>query len=123
MGEDGRDREPALWEVAVRLLLRIPVALPVVLALPLALALGALWWWAVLRLAVVPAQAGPVEGAIAMGGWGLGLLPVHCVPEPLRRARGGDPDAPPDAAGGGPPQAGDGAAGLAGATRASTPLR
>nr|WP_262505691.1 hypothetical protein [Streptomyces sp. TRM68367] len=39
---------------------------------------GALWWWAVLRLALVPG-AGPVEGAVAAGGWGLSLLPVHCV--------------------------------------------
>ncbi|MEU3409341.1 hypothetical protein ABZ766_36075 [Streptomyces sp. NPDC006670] len=75
--------------------------------MPLALALGALWWWAVLRLAVVPAEAGPVEGAIAMGGWGLGLLPVHCVPGPVRRARGGDGADPPEAE----------------VTRASTPLR
>ncbi|MFI2411637.1 hypothetical protein [Streptomyces sp. NPDC018947] len=43
------------------------------------LGLGALWWWAVLRLALVPA-AGPVEGAVAVGGWGLSVLPVHCVP-------------------------------------------
>ncbi|WP_330332965.1 hypothetical protein OHS33_26845 [Streptomyces sp. NBC_00536] len=53
--------------------LRIP------LVLGLALALGLLWWWAVLRLALVPAAAGPVEGAVAVGGWGLGLLPVHCT--------------------------------------------
>ncbi|WP_328874180.1 hypothetical protein OHT76_31275 [Streptomyces sp. NBC_00287] len=45
-----------------------------------ALGLGALWWWAVLRLAVAP-DAGVVEGAIAAGGWGLSLLPVHCVPK------------------------------------------
>ncbi|MER7577401.1 hypothetical protein [Streptomyces sp. NPDC126514] len=45
-----------------------------------ALGLGALWWWAVLRLAVAP-DAGAVEGAIAAGGWGLSLLPVHCVPK------------------------------------------
>ncbi|MER7342226.1 hypothetical protein ABT403_30950 [Streptomyces sp. NPDC000075] len=77
--------------------------MPVVLALPLVLALGALWWWAVVRLAVVPADAGPVEGAIAMGGWGLGLLPVHCVPGPVRRARGGEGGDPPreDREGGG----------------------
>ncbi|MGP3688829.1 hypothetical protein ACTVZO_29730 [Streptomyces sp. IBSNAI002] len=63
-----------------------------------ALAVGVLWWWAVLRLALAPAESGPVEGAVAVGGWGLGLLPVHCVPGPVRRK----------------------AAGAAGPTRAST---
>ena len=58
--------------------------------IPLALAVGVLWCWAVLRLALVPQDAGPVEGAVAVGGWGLGLLPVHCVPGPPRRRRGGD---------------------------------
>lgn len=42
-----------------------------------ALVLGAVWWWAVLRLVLDPAHAGPVEGAVAAGGWGLSLLPVH----------------------------------------------
>ncbi|MEU3055704.1 hypothetical protein [Streptomyces griseus] len=42
-----------------------------------ALVLGGLWWWAVLRLALHPEQAGLVEGAVAAGGWGLSLLPVH----------------------------------------------
>ncbi|MER6783826.1 hypothetical protein ABT330_04045 [Streptomyces sp. NPDC000658] len=42
------------------------------------LALGALWWWAVVRLAVAP-DAGALEGAVAAGGWGLSLLPVHCA--------------------------------------------
>ncbi|WP_374224497.1 hypothetical protein [Streptomyces sp. ISL-94] len=59
----------------------------------LALAVGVLWWWAVLRLALAPAESGPVEGAVAVGGWGLGLLPVHCVPEPKRRVRRGTEDA------------------------------
>ncbi|MFD6231546.1 hypothetical protein ACFWFZ_32495 [Streptomyces sp. NPDC060232] len=68
-------------EVAVRTSLRIPVLWA------LALAVGALWWWAVLRLVLAPAEAGAVEGAVAVGGWGLGLLPVHCVPAPLRRVR------------------------------------
>ncbi|MFJ8629121.1 hypothetical protein [Streptomyces sp. NPDC093568] len=45
-----------------------------------ALAFGALWWWAVLRLALVPAAGAP-EAAVAAGGWGLSLLPVHCVPK------------------------------------------
>ncbi|MFI7409847.1 hypothetical protein ACIBU0_14395 [Streptomyces sp. NPDC049627] len=45
-----------------------------------ALGLGALWWWAVLRLALVP-EAGVLEGALAAGGWGLSLLPVQCVPK------------------------------------------
>ncbi|MFF0164111.1 hypothetical protein ACFYRY_42515 [Streptomyces sp. NPDC005263] len=42
--------------------------------------LGVLWWWAVLRLALSP-DAGALEGAVAAGGWGLSLLPVHCVPK------------------------------------------
>ncbi|MFJ7060736.1 hypothetical protein ACK8N7_08075 [Streptomyces griseobrunneus] len=42
-----------------------------------ALVLGGMWWWAVLRLALQPEQAGAVEGAVAAGGWGLSLLPVH----------------------------------------------
>ncbi|MER6633017.1 hypothetical protein ABT301_33160 [Streptomyces sp. NPDC000987] len=42
--------------------------------------LGALWWWAVLRIALAPG-AGVLEGAVAAGGWGLSLLPVHCVPK------------------------------------------
>ncbi|MFD3971030.1 hypothetical protein [Streptomyces cyaneofuscatus] len=42
-----------------------------------ALILGGLWWWAVLRLVLQPEQAGAVEGAVAAGGWGLSLLPVH----------------------------------------------
>ncbi|MEW1629268.1 hypothetical protein AB0387_17945 [Streptomyces sp. NPDC089173] len=42
-----------------------------------ALVLGGLWWWAVLRLVFRPEQAGAVEGAVAAGGWGLSLLPVH----------------------------------------------
>ncbi|MER7195230.1 hypothetical protein [Streptomyces flaveolus] len=44
-----------------------------------ALGLGALWCWAVVRLVLVPG-AGVVEGAVAVGGWGLSVLPVHCVP-------------------------------------------
>ncbi|WP_409469300.1 hypothetical protein [Streptomyces sp. HC307] len=43
------------------------------------LGLGAVWWWAVLRLAVAP-DAGALEGTVAAGGWGLSLLPVHCAP-------------------------------------------
>ncbi|WTX92439.1 hypothetical protein OG440_09510 [Streptomyces sp. NBC_00637] len=46
--------------------------------LGLGLGLGGMWWWAVLRLAVAP-DAGMLEGAVAAGGWGLSLLPVHCV--------------------------------------------
>lgn len=44
----------------------------------LGLGVGAVWWWAVMRLAVAP-DAGVLEGAVAAGGWGLSLLPVHCV--------------------------------------------
>ncbi|GGP66522.1 hypothetical protein GCM10010278_50050 [Streptomyces melanogenes] len=42
-----------------------------------ALVVGALWWWAVLRLLTAPDEAGVIEGAVAAGGWGLSLLPVH----------------------------------------------
>ncbi|MER6290861.1 hypothetical protein ABT223_44195 [Streptomyces sviceus] len=46
----------------------------------MALGLGALWWCAVARLVLAP-DAGMLEGAVAAGGWGLSLLPVHCVPK------------------------------------------
>ncbi|MEU3499969.1 hypothetical protein ABZ726_04075 [Streptomyces hundungensis] len=42
-----------------------------------ALLVAALWWWAVLRLVLVPGHTGLVEGAVVAGGWGLSLLPVH----------------------------------------------
>ncbi|MBK3645192.1 MULTISPECIES: hypothetical protein [Streptomyces] len=45
-----------------------------------ALGLGVLWWCAVLRLALAP-DAGVLEGAVVAGGWGVSLLPVHCVPK------------------------------------------
>ncbi|MCH0542718.1 hypothetical protein I3F58_24780 [Streptomyces sp. MUM 203J] len=54
-------------------------------ALVSALVLGGLWWWAVLRLALVPEQTGLVESAAATGGWGLSLLPVHVAAAPGRR--------------------------------------
>ncbi|MEU8763791.1 hypothetical protein [Streptomyces sp. NPDC048659] len=55
---------------------------------------GGLWWWAVLRLLLVPGEAGPVEGAVAAGGWGLSLLPVHVAASSRRRAAAsGRPDA------------------------------
>ncbi|MEU0073393.1 hypothetical protein ABZ027_28145 [Streptomyces sp. NPDC006332] len=49
------------------------------------LGFGVVWWWAVLRLVLSP-DAGALEGTVAVGGWGLSLLPVHCVPK--RRAAG-----------------------------------
>ncbi|MEU1406765.1 hypothetical protein ABZ471_31205 [Streptomyces sp. NPDC005728] len=45
-----------------------------------ALGLGAVWWWAVLRIAL-GAGTGVLEGAVAISGWGLSVLPVHCVPK------------------------------------------
>ncbi|WSP95790.1 hypothetical protein OG332_32310 [Streptomyces sp. NBC_01233] len=82
----------------------------------LALTVGVLWWWAVLRLVLAPEESGAVEGAVAVGGWGLGLLPVHCVPGPVRKARRSV-----DAGGGGAEGAGGaGAVGGSGVTRAST---
>jgi hypothetical protein len=54
----------------------------------LALGLGALWWWAALRL-LLASDAGVLEGAVATGGWGLSLLPVHCVPKGRSGVGGG----------------------------------
>ncbi|MFB6839947.1 hypothetical protein [Streptomyces sp. NPDC056361] len=54
---------------------RVPLVTLALVAV--ALAAGGLWWWAVLRLLLMPADAGTVEGAVAAGGWGLSLLPVH----------------------------------------------
>ncbi|MFE2289449.1 hypothetical protein ACFXDJ_35420 [Streptomyces sp. NPDC059443] len=104
--------------------MRIPAGLA---GLALALAVGVLWWWAVLRLALTPAEAGPLEGAVAVGGWGLGLLPVHCVPGPgrVRRGAGGVGSGAGDPAGG-DSVAGDSVAGDSvgeAVTRASTPRR
>lgn len=45
------------------------------------LGLGVLWWWGALRLVLVPERAGALEAAVVAGGWGLSLLPVHCVPK------------------------------------------
>ncbi|WSP41250.1 hypothetical protein OG247_30810 [Streptomyces sp. NBC_01244] len=95
--------------MAVRRLLGIPVGL-----LALALSVGVLWWWAVLRLVLAPEEAGPVEGAVAVGGWGLGLLPVHCVPGPVRRRRRGAAGADERGAGGGVGGGGGGVAGTGG---------
>ncbi|MEU7517879.1 hypothetical protein AB0B13_38700 [Streptomyces sp. NPDC042898] len=65
---------------------RVP---PVTLALvAVGLVTGGLWWWAVLRLLLVPGDTGAVEGAVAAGGWGLSLLPVH-VAASVRRQAGG----------------------------------
>ncbi|MET8176076.1 hypothetical protein [Streptomyces clavifer] len=66
------------------------------------LVLGGVWWWAVLRLLLEPQHAGLVEGAVAAGGWGLSLLPVHV-------AATGRPARPPARADGGPAQGGGGA--------------
>ena len=60
-----------------------------------ALVLGGMWWWAVLRLALEPAHAGLVEGAVAAGGWGLSLLPVH-VASAVRPEKAADEATPAD---------------------------
>ncbi|MCD9145614.1 hypothetical protein [Streptomyces albireticuli] len=52
-----------------------------------ALVLGGLWWWAALRAFGQPGRGGPVEVLVVAGGWGLSLLPVHCVPWTRRRPR------------------------------------
>lgn len=52
-----------------------------------ALGCGLMWWWAVLGLAIRPEAAGPWQGAMAAGGWSLGLIPLHAVPG-VRRKKG-----------------------------------
>jgi hypothetical protein len=44
------------------------------------LGLGVAWWWAVLRI-TLGQGTGVLEGAVAVSGWGLSLLPVHCMPK------------------------------------------
>ncbi len=67
---------------------RVPLVTLTLIAV--GLVVGGLWWWAVLRLLLVPGDSGPVEGAVAAGGWGLSLLPVHVAassrPTSLTRA-------------------------------------
>ncbi|MGA5134007.1 hypothetical protein ACPCTO_29815 [Streptomyces olivoreticuli] len=53
-----------------------------------AVVLGGVWWCAALRLLAQPERSGPVEGLVVAGGWGLSLLPVHCVPWTRRPSRG-----------------------------------
>ncbi|MFJ5834459.1 hypothetical protein [Streptomyces sp. NPDC093089] len=65
---------------------RVPLVTLALVAV--ALAVGGLWWWAVLRLLLMPADAGTVEGAVAAGGWGLSLLPVHVAASSRRGGRG-----------------------------------
>ncbi|MFE9172319.1 hypothetical protein ACFYNZ_23065 [Streptomyces kebangsaanensis] len=55
--------------------------------------LGVVWWWAVLRL-LLSGDAGVLEGTVAAGGWGLSVLPVHCVLKE-RPGEGRDDAAPP----------------------------
>ncbi|MGW5780707.1 hypothetical protein [Streptomyces sp. NPDC003863] len=62
---------------------RVPLVTLALLAC--GLAAGGIWWWAVLRLLLVPGETGPVEGAVAAGGWGLSLLPVHVAASSGRR--------------------------------------
>jgi hypothetical protein len=66
---------------------------------PLRYAIGALlglaWCAATLRVAVHPAQAGPVEQGLAVGGWTLSLLPVHVAPWRRAGTRGGRAGTPP----------------------------
>ncbi|MGI5480270.1 hypothetical protein [Streptomyces lavendofoliae] len=69
---------------------RVPLpALALVLA-----AMGGLWWWAVLRLALAPGQAGLVEATVAAGGWGLSLLPVHVTSARTNPAAAGGTPSP-----------------------------
>jgi hypothetical protein len=51
----------------------------------LALGGGALWWCGAVRWAFA-SDAGAWEGMVVAGGWGLSLLPVHCVPKARAKA-------------------------------------
>ncbi|WP_442306101.1 hypothetical protein [Streptomyces sp. 2RAF24] len=76
-------------------MVRRQVPLVTLMLVAVGLVAGGLWWWAVLRLLLVPGETGPVEGAVAAGGWGLSLLPVHVAASSRRRGassgRGGAP--------------------------------
>ncbi|WP_069169100.1 hypothetical protein [Streptomyces griseus] len=79
-----------------------------------AVVLGGVWWWAVLRIVLEPERTGLVEGAVAAGGWGLSLLPVHVAgavrpPRASGESAGGSRREP--AAGDGGPEDTDGGAG------------
>ncbi|GAA0390446.1 hypothetical protein [Streptomyces luteireticuli] len=69
----GRARPSGPWRAVARAASLAPVVV---------------WAWAVHRLGA-GGGAGPVE-SLAAAGWGLGLLPVHCVPwaRPRGRRRG-----------------------------------
>lgn len=58
---------------------RVPLA-----ALASALVLSGLWWWAVLRLALVPDRAGLVEGAAAAGAGDSACFRCTSPPHPGR---------------------------------------
>ncbi|MEV5240693.1 hypothetical protein AB0K89_16560 [Streptomyces cinnamoneus] len=66
----------------------------------LAAVLGGVWCWAVFRLIAQPGRTGFLEGVVATGGWGLSLLPVHCVPRD-RKAGGRDGEGAAGGEGGG----------------------
>ncbi|MEU9864956.1 hypothetical protein AB0D99_29185 [Streptomyces sp. NPDC047971] len=78
---------------------RVPLVTPAWIAG--GLVAGGLWWWAVLRLVLVPEQSGLVEGAVAAGGWGLSLLPVHVAASAASGGRARD-DGRAERAGGAP---------------------
>ncbi|MFE3829518.1 hypothetical protein [Streptomyces sp. NPDC059092] len=65
--------------------------LPPAWAFVFALVSGGVWWWAVLRLVLVPEHSGVVEGTVAAGGWGLSLLPVHAAASRGKPGAGGRP--------------------------------
>ncbi|MFJ8002177.1 hypothetical protein ACIQ7D_34570 [Streptomyces sp. NPDC096310] len=65
----------------------LPPACALVCALVLGV-LGGAWWWAVLRLLLVPEHSGVVECTVAAGGWGLSLLPVHAAAARGKPGRG-----------------------------------
>lgn len=50
---------------------------------------GVLWWGVLLGFAVRPEAVGGWQGALAAGGWSLGLIPLHAVPARVRRSRRG----------------------------------
>lgn len=49
--------------------------------------LGLAWCWSLLRVAIQPGHAGPVERGLTAGGWTLSFLPVHTSTRPRRRIR------------------------------------